>query len=374
MYSSLPVRRHVATFRASLTVKRYVLSPITIVLLALVCVTCATATTRALRFVSAFASQAMLGRGAATRIVARHPCGVEVEFDPRWNSFRFAGGRRLTPVSRIAAALFPFDANAVAARLSVERNCSPADVKAEWSRSIVLGRNVAARLRATLLREPQPAFEEAHGEEDAFFAAAARAALLLQRRYERVVATDAIVCSPSWGVAGRIDYLFERRVNDAASAAPAAAGSAAAPTLAIVSVATTTSALSAFRFSTWDAPCAAPVSHVVNAREKRAAIEAAMLGALLRREGYAKTFGPAVNSPSIECVTVLIGRESSGSSAAVAHVSVHAPWAANASTGASVHGKCALSLDLASPLVAPDSIAEESLDLTLERLLRASPP
>lgn len=221
-----------------------------------------------------------------------HPSGVELVFDPKWHSYKFAG-RRLISVSAVLNKFFPFDADMVAARVAEKQKCSVEEVKAEWKTSATLGSNTHAKIESLLLGQPMRTVEQLHGAEPAFYDAATIAANTIAANYEPI-AIESMVCSRT--VAGTIDFIGRNRSTGA---------------LCIMDWKTSASAASGFRFSAWDEPCPAPLSHLINTKMTRYAMQCLMYGELIKSQGYLKHWKLGENLP-LEYGVILISKSETG--------------------------------------------------------------
>jgi hypothetical protein len=253
------------------------------------------------------ATTAAASASAAPQLkTAKHPSGVDLLFDPEWHSYKFAG-KRLLSISRVLDRFFPFDADAVAAKVAAKELKTVEQVKAEWLTSTVLGTNVHAHIEALLLGEPRRPVADLQGDEDLFYPAATVAANSIAAKYE-VVACEAMVCSPRLRIAGTIDFIGRNRETGA---------------IAIMDWKTSSSSASAgFRFGSFDEPCPPPLQHLVNSKTTRYSLQVLLYGHLLRTEGYAANYGRELEEMPIEYGIVQIGRSDQHDSASSGAVSV----------------------------------------------------
>jgi hypothetical protein len=226
-----------------------------------------------LRFTSTRSSAAPAA-AADTVKKAAHPSGQVLHFDQKWHSYKLNGTKKLVSVSSVLNRYFPFDADRVAKLVAERESKTVEQVRAEWERSSVLGRNTHARIEAMILHEPMKQVADLHGDETAFFPVADVAGNSIAASYE-VVACEAMLCSPSLRVAGTVDLIGKNRKTGA---------------LAILDWKTTAGPLSGFRFSSWDTPASAALAHLQNQKMQRYALQILIYGYIFRQEQYRKVF------------------------------------------------------------------------------------
>ena len=287
-------------------------------------------------------------------IKVRHPnSGLLVTFDPEWQTFKFNNSKRLTSVNKILGKIFPFDADKVAAKLARSQGRSAEEVKAEWSKSIILSRNVtnhfkdgflktkkekkvmiagkelnastnnnknnnnnnnnssssnqaqSSSLSTTAGRSKQEV-TELHGDEEQYYRVASKAVELLSQKYE-VIEEDVIICSPDLLLGGKVDFLCRNKETG---------------NVVVMDFSVTASTLSGFRFGTFDQPVVSSsqssssfsslLDHLPNTRAAKFSLEVLLYGMMLKEEGYSKYFGKEIDQEDgLEYGVVQIGKSDS---------------------------------------------------------------
>lgn len=232
----------------------------------------------------------------ALPIKARHPkSGLELTFEPDWNSFKFNKTERLVSVSKILSKYFPFDGDKIAAKLSTTQMRPADEIKADWLKTVTLGANVNAHLKSILFENrPRSKVDQLHGDEEQYYPVAAKVGEIINNNYE-VISEDVIVCSPELKLAGKIDLLCKSKHTG---------------NVTILDISTTSSVLPSFRFGKFDSPCPenSPLSHLSNTRMSKFAVEVLLYGLMLKNEHYAKFFGKEIDERPLEYGVIQIGK------------------------------------------------------------------
>lgn len=222
------------------------------------------------------------------------PSGGHVMLDPKWRTFRLMdGSRQLVSVSKVLGKFFPFDDKKVSEFVAMKNNTTVEAVKAEWLKSAHLGTNVHSAIEATLKGEEIPSFTLTHGQEGPFIEAALEALRKLLEEYD-VVAQEAILVSKATGVAGTVDFIARHKKTQR---------------LLVGDWKTSASAMSSFRFGSFQTPADGLLSHLPNAKPLRAAIQVLILGYIMRTEGYSAFYGPQVDCGEVDYGIINIGKD-----------------------------------------------------------------
>jgi hypothetical protein len=227
---------------------------------------------------------------------ARHPSGRIITFTEKFHSYS-VDKRKLRSVSSLLEKYFPFDADRTAALVAAKTKVSTEDVLKSWRMSAVLGTNVHAHIEALLLRQPRKPVEAVQGEEEDFYPAATAAAMKIAKHYD-VVAIEAMIASPKLGIAGTVDFIGRNKKTGQ---------------ILICDWKTTTSALSAFKFGSFDDPVPLPpFQHLTNSKTWRYSLQTLIYGHILRTEGYDAIYGESVTKLPMEYGIAQMGRLETG--------------------------------------------------------------
>lgn len=229
----------------------------------------------------------------------RHPSGADILFDAKWHQYKL-GGTKLLSVSKTLDRYFPFDEEKVLAIVSRKTQLPVAQIKAQWNRQALLGKNVHAYIESKLLQEPPPAFtllmanaaaaaaagkggspgvepssmalsELLHGEESTYLPVADAAVDRVLTGYE-VLAVEQVIAAPDWGVAGTIDFVAVNRANP--------------KKIMIGDWKTSGSVTSDFRFGSFQTPSMGCLRHLPNDKLFRYAMQVIIYGEIVKREKY----------------------------------------------------------------------------------------
>eukprot|EP00796_Vickermania_ingenoplastis_P004032 gene4032-2886_t len=213
-----------------------------------------------------------------------HPSGVPILFDAKWHQYKM-GGVSLRSVSKVLDRFFPFDEKGVLALVSRKTGEPVAVIKEKWNRQALLGKNVHQYIESKLLQAPAPTFclllEKAkkdpgavkdllHGEESLYLPVADQAVQTMLESYE-VLAVEQVIACPSLGIAGTIDLLARNKKNGH---------------ILIGDWKTSGSVKSNFRFGSFESSSLGCLRHLPNSKMYRYALQIAIYGEILRREGY----------------------------------------------------------------------------------------
>ncbi|CCW63800.1 unnamed protein product [Phytomonas sp. EM1] len=232
----------------------------------------------------------------------KHPSGVDILFDAKWHQYKL-GNTALRSVSKLLDRYFPFDEANVLRHVARKTGAPVETIKKGWARQALLGKNVHEYIECSLTGRPPPAFTlllEAqgrakqgrgeiadetekkdapegaekgsilHGEEGLYLPVAEAAVAAVRGGYD-VLASELVVASPEWGIAGTIDLLArEKRTGR----------------VLLADWKTTGSVSSSFRFGSFETPCTGCLRHLPNAKPYRYAMQLLIYGEILKQQRY----------------------------------------------------------------------------------------
>jgi hypothetical protein len=230
--------------------------------------------------------------------VFNHPSGRSITFNAQWHQYTMEGVGTLKSVSKVLDKHFPFDEVRVSSLVSKKTGQSREDVVSGWKRQAVLGKNVHAYIEAKLQNQPPPEvpMSELHGDEPKYYPVASDAVARVTGLYD-TLAIEAVIASPQLGLAGTIDFLGKNKRTGA---------------ILVGDWKTSGSVASNFRFGSFETPSLGPLSHLLNTKFYRYALQVMIYGYILRLEGYERFYGKEILSQPMEYGIIQMSKNESG--------------------------------------------------------------
>lgn len=227
-----------------------------------------------------------------------HPSGKPITFNSQWHQYSMEGVGVLKSVSKVLDKHFPFDEARVSTIVANKTGQSREEVSKGWKRQAVLGKNVHSYIEAKLRNEPTPAIlpQDLHGEEAKYYPLAEEAVRKVSRLYD-TVAIEAVIGSPSLGLAGTIDFVGRNKKTGA---------------ILIGDWKTSGAVSSNFRFGSFETPASGILNHLPNAKFYRYGLQVMIYGLILRSEGYEKMYGKELIAQPLEYGIIQMSKTETG--------------------------------------------------------------
>ena len=226
------------------------------------------------------------------------PNGGKLLFDGPAHVYTIEGVGKCQSVTTILNQIFPFDTEGISKKVAEKAKMQQSEVLAQWTSRATLGTNVHAFIEQKILKQALPPRVELEGSESLFYPAADKASSLVLESYEPL-AVELMIASPRYKLAGTIDFLGKNRKTGA---------------ILIGDWKTTGSMPTSFRLSsTFNKPAEPPLSHLVNDKMCRYALQTLIYGHLLKTEGYGKLIDGAIDTLPLEFGLIKFGPQLDGS-------------------------------------------------------------
>ena len=176
-----------------------------------------------------------------------------------------------TSVTGIVSTYFPFDAPKISEAIARRDGIKPEEVLEKWKMAAQLGTNTHAYIESLIKKEPFEEPKVLHGNEPVYYKAADQLVKRVLKEYDPI-AVELMVCSPKHAIAGTVDFIGRHKKSGKV----------------LVADWKTSASTAAFRFGSFDEPCAGMLNYLHNTKINSYGLQLALYSYLIRSEGYSK--------------------------------------------------------------------------------------